>query len=65
MEVIAKRLVKTFGRGNIEKAKEVAFHLQRPLIYIVGPDQYLDADFNPITMTEELMNIAVVVRKPH
>ena len=65
MTVIAKRLSRVFGGGNIEKAKEVAKHLGRPLIYIIAPDTYLDEDFNPITMTEELMNIAVVVRKPN
>lgn len=64
MEVIAKRLTRVFGKGNIEKAKEVAFHLGRPLIYILSDGSYLDKDFQPITMTDELMNEAIVVRKP-
>lgn len=61
-----EELVKQFQgfAGGVEKAKEVAFHLGRPLIYITQARTFEDEFFNPIEMTEELMNKAIVVRKP-
>lgn len=60
------QLVKQFQgfAGGVEKAKEVAKHLQRPLVYILPDGSFEDEDFHPVEMTEDLMNIAIVVRKP-
>ena len=62
LEVLVKRY-QAFA-GGIEKAKQVALHLGRPLVYLTDKNTYEDENFEPIVMTEQLMSKAIVVRKP-